>query len=54
MNRFNNYVLGDEYIRKAGRYYPRTRQEVKKKKQIFDVVERVSEPEIGTLSASKS
>lgn len=53
LNRFTNYVLGEEYIRKAGRYYPKTRKEASDRKQIFNVVQRVKEPEAETVTQSK-
>lgn len=45
LNRFNKYVLGDEYIKEAARLYPRSREQAKKRNTDFDLLERVHESE---------
>jgi arginine-tRNA-protein transferase len=45
LNRFNTYVLGDDYIKEAARLYPRSREQAKKRNTDFDLLERVHESE---------
>jgi arginine-tRNA-protein transferase len=45
VNRFNKYVLGDEYIKEATRLYPRSREEARKRDNDFDLVQRIREVE---------
>ncbi|KAK7978287.1 arginine-trna-protein transferase 1 [Apiospora saccharicola] len=49
INRFNKYVAGDEYTKKAARLYPRSREQAKKRDVEFDLVERIHEAEAQTL-----
>jgi arginine-tRNA-protein transferase len=49
LNRFNKYVLGDEYIKEAARWYPRSREQAKKRDTDFDLVERIHEAEMADL-----
>lgn len=45
LNRFNRFVLGDDYIKEATRLHPKTREQTKKRESEFDLVERVHEAE---------
>lgn len=45
LNRFNKYVLGDDYIKDAARLYPKSREQAKKRNTDFDLVERIHESE---------
>ena len=45
INRFNHYVLGEEYIKARERLRPKTKEEAKKYKQHFNLAERVHEAE---------
>ncbi|KAJ5755551.1 arginine-tRNA-protein transferase [Penicillium manginii] len=45
INRWNHFILGPEYIRKAARLCPRTREEKKFRKCNFDVLTAVHESE---------
>lgn len=45
VNRFNKYVLGEEYIKQAAKLYPRSRLEAKKRDTEFVLVERMHESE---------
>ncbi|KAJ5776163.1 uncharacterized protein N7511_001174 [Penicillium nucicola] len=47
INRWNKFILGPEYMRKAARLCPRTREEKKHRKCNFDVVTAVHESEYG-------
>lgn len=49
MNRFSRFVIGDEYAREAARRYPLTREQVKKRDNQFDLVERIHEAEVEKL-----
>ncbi|KAH6645803.1 arginine-tRNA-protein transferase [Truncatella angustata] len=49
INRFNKYILGDDYIRQSARLYPRSREESKKRDREFDLVERIHEAEVASL-----
>lgn len=49
VNRFNKFVLGDEYIKQADRLYPKSHEESRRRKQEFDLVERVHEAETHRL-----
>jgi arginine-tRNA-protein transferase len=44
-NRFNKFILGDEYTKEAARLYPKSREQAKKRNTDFDLVERVHESE---------
>lgn len=43
INRFNKYILGEEYIEQAARLYPKTKAEAKKRDNEFNMTERVHE-----------
>jgi arginyl-tRNA---protein transferase len=45
LNRFNRYVIGDDYAREAARCYPRSREESRRRNNVFDLAERVHEAE---------
>ena len=45
LNRFNRYILGDDYIREAARLYPKSREQAKKRNTDFDLLDRVHETE---------
>ncbi|KAF4990050.1 hypothetical protein FGRMN_8715 [Fusarium graminum] len=49
INRFNKYVMGDIYMKEAARLYPKSREEAKKRDNLFDLVERVHEAEDANL-----
>ncbi|KAJ5317080.1 hypothetical protein N7508_001588 [Penicillium antarcticum] len=49
INRWNKFILGPEYMRKAARLCPRTREEKKHRKCNFDVVTAVHESEYGNV-----
>lgn len=49
LNRFNKHILGDSYIKDTARFYPRSREQAKKRNTDFDLVERVHEGEKGHL-----
>ncbi|OKL60816.1 hypothetical protein UA08_03187 [Talaromyces atroroseus] len=49
INRWNKYVLGPEYIRKAAMLAPKSREEKRQRKQNFDVVKAVHEAEYSHL-----
>lgn len=50
VNRFNKYVIGEEYAKAAARLHPRSREEAKRRETVFDLVERVHEAESRLLS----
>ncbi|KAG0646285.1 Arginyl-tRNA-transferase 1 [Hyphodiscus hymeniophilus] len=45
LNRFNRYILGDDYIKEAAKLYPKSRAHAKKRDTDFDLIERVHESE---------
>jgi arginine-tRNA-protein transferase len=49
LNRFNRFVLGDDYIKECARLRPKTREEAARRKNDFDLVERVHESEYKSL-----
>lgn len=49
VNRFNNYIIGPEYTHAAARLYPRTHQEARKRHNVFDLIDRIHEPEFKML-----
>lgn len=49
VNRFNKYVLGDDYVNQAARLYPKSREEIKKRGNEFNLSERIHEAEYGRL-----
>lgn len=51
MNRFTRFVIGDEYAKEAARRYPLTREQVKKRDNHFDLVERIHEAEAEQLKS---
>lgn len=50
INRFNKYVIGDAYSKEAARLRPRSREEIRKRDNEFDLVSRISEPELRSLA----
>ncbi|PKS09759.1 hypothetical protein jhhlp_004380 [Lomentospora prolificans] len=51
VNRFNKHVIGEAYAREAARLYPRSREEAKKRDNIFDLTERIHEAEVDYLKS---
>jgi len=49
VNRFNKYVIGEEYSKEMARVSPRSREEIRKRGNEFDLVARISEPEFRSL-----
>ncbi|KAM5345787.1 hypothetical protein ACJ41O_011648 [Fusarium nematophilum] len=49
LNRFNRYVMGDTYMKEAARIHPKSRDQVKKRDNHFDLVERIHEAEDARL-----
>lgn len=49
VNRFNRFVIGEEYAKEAARRYPLTREQAKKRDTHFDLIERIHEAEIDKL-----
>ncbi|KAL2258857.1 hypothetical protein VTK26DRAFT_7665 [Humicola hyalothermophila] len=45
VNRFSRYILGDTYAQQAARLHPRPRAEARRRRNEFDLVERIHEPE---------
>ncbi|KAK4162236.1 putative Arginyl-tRNA--protein transferase [Cladorrhinum sp. PSN259] len=45
VNRFNRHVLGETYARDAAKLYPRSREQVRRRNNEFDLVERIHEAE---------
>ena len=45
-NRFNRYILGDEYIKETAKSHPKSKAEAARYKQEFDLCERVHESEL--------
>ncbi|KAK7746914.1 Arginyl-tRNA--protein transferase 1 [Cytospora paraplurivora] len=45
VNRFNRFVIGDEYAKEAARRYPLTREQARARDSQFDLVERIHESE---------
>lgn len=54
MNRFNRHIIGDTYVREAARLHPRSRAEVRRRHNVFDLVDRVHEPEAEVLKSPPS
>ncbi|KAG7285222.1 hypothetical protein NEMBOFW57_009843 [Staphylotrichum longicolle] len=54
VNRFNRHIIGDTYVREAARVHPRSRAEVRRRHNVFDLVERVHEPEAEVLKSPPS
>ncbi|CCX16197.1 arginine-tRNA-protein transferase [Pyronema domesticum] len=51
LHKWNRFVLGEEYIMKAAKKWPLTREQ-KKKQQTFDLIETVHAAEYSTLEAA--
>ncbi|KAK4154255.1 arginine-tRNA-protein transferase, partial [Chaetomidium leptoderma] len=51
VNRFNRHVIGATYAREAARLHPRSRAEVRRRHNVFDLVERVHESEAEVLKS---
>ncbi|KAJ5594882.1 Arginyl-tRNA--protein transferase 1 [Penicillium hispanicum] len=49
INRWNKFILGPEYMRKAARLCPKSREEARYRKCNFDLLSAVHESEYGTL-----
>lgn len=49
VNRFNRFVIGDEYAKEAARRYPKSREQARKRDTDFDLVERIHEAESYSL-----
>lgn len=45
VNRFNRYVLGEDYVKESARKYSLTREQARKRDSTFDIVERIHEAE---------
>ncbi|KAK4122690.1 hypothetical protein N657DRAFT_474138 [Parathielavia appendiculata] len=54
VNRFNRHILGDSYAREAARLHPRSRAEARRRHNVFDLVERIHEPEAEVLKSPPS
>ncbi|KAF7546493.1 hypothetical protein G7046_g9285 [Stylonectria norvegica] len=50
INRFNKYVIGDGYAKEAARLYPKSRDQAKKRDNLFDLAERIHEAEYERLT----
>jgi len=49
LNRFNRYVVGDNYAKESARLRPKTRAQASQRKNEFNLVERVHESELQSL-----
>lgn len=49
VNRFNRYITGDAYAKETAQLYPRSREEVRKRNNEFDLVSRIHEAESESL-----
>ena len=49
VNRFNRYVTGETYVKELARLHPRSRDEVRKRDNEFDLVARIHESETECL-----
>ncbi|KAI0396006.1 arginine-tRNA-protein transferase [Xylariaceae sp. FL0594] len=49
VNRFNRFVIGDEYAKEAARRYPKSREETRRREAEFNLVERIHESECEVL-----
>lgn len=45
LNRFNRFVLGEEYIKECAKLYPKSKEEAARRKQEFNLSERLHESE---------
>ncbi|PGH23533.1 hypothetical protein AJ80_02487 [Polytolypa hystricis UAMH7299] len=50
INRWNNFILGPEYMRKAARLCPKTREQKKHRKQTFNLLAQVHEAEYSNVN----
>ncbi|KAF8245235.1 hypothetical protein K440DRAFT_556261, partial [Wilcoxina mikolae CBS 423.85] len=51
LHKWTRNVLGEEYIRQSARRYPQTKEEKKKKKSGFDLLESIHASEFATIEA---
>lgn len=51
MNRFNRFVVGDDYIKQAARRHPLTREQARERDNTFDLVDRIHEAELDVLES---
>ena len=51
LNRFNKYIIGEEYAKEAAKLYPKSREQAKARDANFDIIERVHEGEKDFLKA---
>jgi arginyl-tRNA---protein transferase len=49
VNRFNRFVLGEDYIKESARIHPKSREDTARRKTDFDLVERIHESESQNL-----
>ncbi|KAK0626224.1 arginine-tRNA-protein transferase [Immersiella caudata] len=49
VNRFNKFVVGEAYSKETARACPRSREEIRKRDNEFDLVARISEAEFASL-----
>lgn len=49
VNRFNRYVLGEDYIKETAKIHPKSKQDAARRKSDFDLLERIHESESQTL-----
>jgi arginyl-tRNA---protein transferase len=45
VNRFNRYLLGEDYIKESARIHPKSKEDTARRKTEFDLVERIHEGE---------
>ncbi|RPB13588.1 hypothetical protein P167DRAFT_534937 [Morchella conica CCBAS932] len=49
LHKWSRYILGEEYIREAAKLFPKSKEEKKKQKNEFDLIESVHAPEYSTI-----
>lgn len=49
INRFNKFVIGEEYSKELARTCPRSREEARRRDNEFDLVSRIAESELSSL-----
>jgi len=49
INRFNRFVIGDEYAQEAARRYPKSREQARQRNTEFNLIERIHESEDQSL-----
>lgn len=49
LNRFNKYIMGDDYVTEAARKYPKSKEEAKKRNNDFNLLDRIHEAEHAQL-----